>query len=58
MLNKGTSKPNNQALTSSVSNLSESEIMITEINSQSTSFDFLKQEPDLYSSKDLKKRYL
>ena len=36
----------------------ESETPITEINSKSTSFDFLNEEPDLYSIKDLKKRYV
>ncbi|MFZ2303962.1 MAG: hypothetical protein WAV98_04225 [Minisyncoccia bacterium] len=30
---------------------------ITNINVGSTSFDFLKNEPNLYSIKDLKKRY-
>lgn len=30
---------------------------ITNINANSISFDFLKKEPDLYSVKDLKKRY-
>lgn len=31
---------------------------ITNINAHSRSFDFLKDEPDLYSVKDLKKRYV
>ncbi|MFQ5661847.1 MAG: hypothetical protein ACE5F2_01170 [Candidatus Paceibacteria bacterium] len=31
---------------------------ITNINANSSSFDFLKDEPDLYSIKDLKKRYV
>jgi len=31
---------------------------ITDINSKSSSFDFLKKEPDLYSKKDLKKEYV
>ncbi len=30
---------------------------ITNINGYSKSFDFLKEEPDLYSASDLKKRY-
>ena len=30
---------------------------ITNINTYSKSFDFLKDEPDLYSVSDLKKRY-
>jgi len=30
---------------------------ITNINTYSTSFDFLNDEPDLYSSDDLKKKY-
>jgi len=30
---------------------------ITNINILSSSFDFLKDEPDIYSVKDLKKRY-
>lgn len=30
---------------------------ITNINAYSKSFDFLKDEPDLYSLSDLKKRY-
>ena len=30
---------------------------ITNINAYSTSFDFLKDEPDIYSLNDLKKRY-
>lgn len=34
-------------------NLSE----IANINANSSSFDFLKNEPDVYSIKDLKKRY-
>lgn len=35
-------------------NLSE----IANINANSFSFDFLKNEPDMYSLKDLKKRYV
>lgn len=35
-------------------NLSE----IVNINANSFSFDFLKNEPDVYSIKDLKKRYV
>ena len=31
---------------------------ITEMNAQSSSFEFLEEEPDLYSLKDLKKRYV
>lgn len=31
---------------------------ITEINAQSGGFDFLKDEPDIYSIEDLKKRYV
>ncbi|MBU1091506.1 hypothetical protein KKA27_01420 [Patescibacteria group bacterium] len=31
---------------------------ITNINANSSSFDFLKEEPDIYSVKDLKKRYV
>lgn len=31
---------------------------ICDINAQSESFHFLKDEPDLYSFKDLKKRYV
>ncbi len=30
---------------------------ITNVNAQSASFDFLKDEPDLYSLADLKERY-
>lgn len=30
---------------------------ITNINAYSTSFDFLKNEPDLYSLSDVKKKY-
>jgi len=30
---------------------------ITNVNTHSRSFDFLKGEPDIYSSGDLKKRY-
>lgn len=30
---------------------------VTNINANSTSFDFLEDEPELYSVKDLKKRY-
>ena len=36
----------------------EKEIPITEINSNSDSFSFLKDEPDIYTLKDLKKRYV
>lgn len=31
---------------------------ITNINTYSSSFDFLEHEPDLYSLRDLKKRYV
>lgn len=31
---------------------------ITNINANSSSFDFLKNEPDIYSIKDLKKIYV
>ncbi len=31
---------------------------ISEINATSPSFNFLEDEPDLYSSQDLKKRYV
>ena len=31
---------------------------ITNINAYSDSFDFLKNEPDLYSARDLKKKYV
>ena len=31
---------------------------IRSINANSSSFDFLKNEPDMYSVKDLKKRYM
>lgn len=58
MLTPGKTKTNNQVLPSTGTEITESEIMITEINSQSTSFNFLKQEPNLYSSKDLIKRYI
>jgi PHD/YefM family antitoxin component YafN of YafNO toxin-antitoxin module len=34
------------------------ELPISEINAQSSSFQFLEEEPDLYSLKDLKKRYV
>lgn len=33
-------------------------IPITEINANSPSFQFLEDEPDIYSVKDLKKRYV
>ena len=35
-----------------------SKLPISEINATSSSFDFLKDEPDLYSTHDLKKRYV
>jgi len=31
---------------------------ITNINANSSSFSFLEKEPDIYSAKDLKKRYV
>jgi len=31
---------------------------ISSMNAQSSSFDFLKDEPNIYSLKDLKKRYV
>lgn len=31
---------------------------VSDINARSPSFDFLKGEPDIYSIKDLKKRYV
>ncbi|MFA6294960.1 MAG: hypothetical protein WC666_00860 [Candidatus Paceibacterota bacterium] len=31
---------------------------ITNINANSSSFDFLKEEPDIYSLSDLKKKYV
>ncbi len=34
------------------------DIPITEINTQSSSFDFLADEPDLYTMNDLKKQYV
>lgn len=34
------------------------DLPISQMNAASTSFDFLQQEPDLYSLKDLKKRYV
>lgn len=34
------------------------DLPISEINAQSGSFKFLEDEPDLYSLKDLKKRYV
>lgn len=33
-------------------------IPVTQMNAASSSFDFLKDEPDLYSLNDLKKRYV
>lgn len=36
----------------------EESLPITEMNTQSTSFEFLDEEPDLYSLQDLKKRYV
>lgn len=34
------------------------ELPMTEINTQLGGFDFLKDEPDLYSIEDLKKKYV
>lgn len=34
------------------------DLPISQMNAASTSFSFLQQEPDLYSIKDLKKRYV
>ena len=36
----------------------EEEIPVSRINAASPSFDFLKDESDLYSLKDIKKRYV
>ena len=36
----------------------ESEAPLTELNSDSESFHFLDEEPDLYSASDLKKKYV
>lgn len=36
----------------------DKELPISEINSSSESFDFLEDEPDIYSLKDIKKRYV
>lgn len=36
----------------------EGKIPISKINSLSSSFKFLEKEPDFYSIKDLKKRYI
>jgi hypothetical protein len=36
----------------------EKDIPISEINATSESFDFLKDEPDIYTINDLKKRYV
>ena len=33
-------------------------IPVSDINAHSSSFDFLEDEPDIYSVKDLKKRYV
>lgn len=38
--------------------IAEDDLPITNINTASSSFDFLKDEPDIYSIKDLKKRYV
>lgn len=36
----------------------DTDVPISEINATSSSFDFLNDEPDIYSLKDLKKRYV
>jgi len=36
----------------------EEDLPVSEINAKSPSFDFLENEPDLYSLHDLKKRYV
>lgn len=36
----------------------DQELPVSQMNAASPSFDFLKDEPDLYSLKDLKKRYV
>ena len=36
----------------------DEEIPVSEMNAASSSFDFLNDEPNLYSLKDLKKRYV
>ena len=38
--------------------LIDDEAPVTEINSASPSFDFLNEEPELYSRADLRKRYV
>jgi len=38
--------------------LTEQDLLLTEMNAASESFQFLKDEPDLYSRHDLKKRYV
>lgn len=38
--------------------INEKEIPISEINTQSSSFNFLKSEPDIYSLHDLRKQYV
>lgn len=38
--------------------INDQDLPITNINAQSGSFDFLKEEPNLYSLKDLKKQYV
>lgn len=38
-------------------NFTESSVNITEINANSSSFEFLNQEPDLYKLSDLKIKY-
>lgn len=36
----------------------EEEIPVSQINTDSSSFDFLEDEPDIYSIDDIKKRYV
>jgi prevent-host-death family protein len=47
------------AMKKNIENIDMSEdLPMTEINAQLGGFDFLKEEPDLYSIEDLKKRYV
>lgn len=38
--------------------MGEDYLPLSEMNAQSSSFDFLKKEPNIYSLKDLQKRYV
>ncbi len=38
--------------------INDEAINISEINAKSSSFNFLEEEPDLYSISDIKKRYV